>query len=152
MISHKHKCIFVHLRRTAGNSIEEALGSIQLFDRSGKPTNQWDNKLHRGNTRYKHDKRGHYLHTTATEIRDLYPDSFDKYFKFSIVRNPWDQMISYYFRVTPKDHEGRKFKAWLKKFNTLKGTTPRSSLYDERGRCMMDYIGKFERRYTTPWS
>jgi len=48
MISHQHKCIFVHLRRTAGNSIELALGGIVVLDKNRKHVLEKDNSLHRG--------------------------------------------------------------------------------------------------------
>ena len=48
MICHRQQVVFVHLRRTAGNSIEAALGGIVLFDRWFRPTDSWDNGLHRG--------------------------------------------------------------------------------------------------------
>jgi hypothetical protein len=59
MISHQHRCIFVQLRRTAGNSIELALGGIVLPDKNRKKVLEWDNKLHRGSSDYKIDARGH---------------------------------------------------------------------------------------------
>jgi len=36
MVNDKHECIFVHLRRTGGNSIELALGGIVLLDENGE--------------------------------------------------------------------------------------------------------------------
>lgn len=71
MISHSHKCIFIHIPRTAGSSIEVAL--------QGK--DQWvlepDTK-----------------HLIASTAKKLYKDYWDEYFKFSFVRNPWARMVS----------------------------------------------------------
>ena len=67
MISHKHASIFVHIPKTAGRSLCQG-----LFNRS----------------------RG--VHMTAQNFRNLDPSSFDSYFKFSIVRNPWDRLVSFY--------------------------------------------------------
>lgn len=148
MISHEHRCIFVHLRRTGGNAIALALGGIQLYDREGRATTVWENELHRGTIeqtgRYKKDLRGHYLHATATEIRELHPEEFDGYFKFSFVRNPWEQLLSMYLRLRPEDVDGEGFRRWLVRYKNLAGTLPSASLHDEQGECLMDFIGRYE--------
>ena len=145
MICHDRKLIYVHLRRTGGNSIEAALGGIVLFDRWFRRTERWDNRLHRGRSWYKRDLRGHRIHATAVEIRSLYPREFDGYFRFAIVRNPWRQMASLYARLHPSDMLYEGFRAWLWRFDLEKGTTPRASLFDDDGRCLVDFVGRFER-------
>jgi chondroitin 4-sulfotransferase 11 len=145
MVSDEHKCIFVHLRRTGGNSIELALGGIVLLDKNGEKTSTWDNNLHRGhNVPHKLDYRGHYMHDTAMAIKKQYPARFEKFVKFSIVRNPWDQMISLYLRLNAQDPEAVNFKQFLNTYNVPAGTVPEYSLFDEQGICMMDEIGRFE--------
>lgn len=143
MISDRHKVIFVHLRRTGGNSIEHALGGIELLDESGRPTEEWDNRLHRGRSRFKIDRRGHYIHDTAPEIRDRFPEQFESYFKFSIVRNPWAQMASHYLKRRPEGSR-QDFPDYLEQFTLLAGTVPRRSLFDDDGRELVDYVGRYE--------
>lgn len=145
MISHDDRLIYVHLRRTGGNSIEAALGGIVLFDRWFRRTSVWNNRLHRGKSWRKWDRRGHRIHATAVEIRAEYPAEFDGYFKFSIVRNPWEQMASLYGRLHPDDEAYRGFRSWLWRFDLARGTVPRDSFFDESGRCMVDFVGRFER-------
>lgn len=145
MICHRRKVIFVHLRRTAGNSIEAALGGILLFDRWFRRTDTWDNGLHRGRSWYKRDRRGHRIHATAAEIRSLYPREFDRYFRFTIVRNPWEQTASLYGRLHPHDARFAGFRDWLRRFDLDRGTVPQASLFDDDGRCLVDFIGRFER-------
>jgi chondroitin 4-sulfotransferase 11 len=66
MINHEHKCIFIHINKCAGFSID------YFF-----------------NDRFcGHDKAIHY--------KNKYPKEFKEYFKFTIVRNPWDRMLSFY--------------------------------------------------------
>jgi len=145
MIDHQRKLIFVHLRRTAGNSIEVALGGITLLGRDGEPTLDWDNALHRGKTPFKIDNRGHYIHDTATAIRNQFPEEFSSYKKFTIVRNPWDQLVSLYLRLSPHDHHAVNFKPWLFSLKRpAHGTLPFCSLFDTRGSLLVDYIGKYE--------
>ena len=71
-ISNKHKLLFVHINKTAGRSIE--LGN--LF-----------NVPHEVGSDHR---------TVKDYIRKL-GYNFNTYFSFSIVRNPWDKMVSMYF-------------------------------------------------------
>lgn len=159
MISNKYKCIFVHLKRTAGNSVELALGGIVLMDKKNHQVFEWDNELHRGKSKYKLDLRGHPLHYTAKQIKEKHPLEFDGYFKFSIVRNPWDQMQSLYqlrsqtenksflqrfIRQEPIDQK-TAFKNWLKnqKYKDLLGIVPQYTLFNGE-KCLVDFICRYE--------
>ena len=71
MISHKYKCIFVHIPKTGGTSIENVLG-----DSADQPVS------------------GGSAHDPITHYKEKYSEHFDQYFKFSIVRNPWDRTLS----------------------------------------------------------
>lgn len=59
-------CIFVHVPKAAGTSVNKALYGRTL---------------------------GHY---TATAIRDKFPELYERAFTFSLVRNPWDRVLSAY--------------------------------------------------------
>jgi hypothetical protein len=144
VISHRHKCIFVHLRRTGGNSIEHALGGIQLLDRDGRETTTWEEAIHAGRSRFKLDNRGHYLHDGVLKIREAFPLEFPVYFKFSMVRNPWAQMLSMFFKRKGKDGTSAEFAAFIESYALFEGTTARHTLYDEHGQCLVDFIGRFE--------
>lgn len=67
MISHPHRCIFVHIPKTAGNSVNRVFGI------------GWQD--HKDLQRYRYEES---------------PDVFAAYFKFAIVRNPWDRLLSDY--------------------------------------------------------
>ena len=145
MICTRRNIVFVHLRRTGGNSVEAALGGIVLLDRWFRRTDAWDNDLHRGRSWYKRDRRGHRIHATAAEIKALHPAEFDRCFRFAFVRNPWEQMASLYGRLHPQDRGFAGFRAWLHGFDLAPGTVPQASLFDAAGRCLVDFIGRFER-------
>ena len=69
MISHEHQCIFLHIPRTGGTSIEMWLNdgvSIQP----------------------------HMQHLLASQAKEFYADYWDNYFKFSIVREPVSRVLS----------------------------------------------------------
>lgn len=76
MISHEHRCIFVHIPKTAGNSINRVFGV------------GWEN--HKDLQRYHAETQ---------------PEAFETYFKFAIVRNPWDRLFSDYNYQKKKSRE-----------------------------------------------
>ncbi len=71
MISHQFKCIYIHIPRTAGTSIEHAICGQDWW--SIEPATK---------------------HLIASQARSLYKDYWDSYFKFSIVRDPFTRMLS----------------------------------------------------------
>ena len=82
----QHQCIFFHIPKTGGSSIEQALGVYR-------------NKASLyGN--YEHAGRCYVLqHLTPTQMLSLGlvgRAEFDANFKFAIVRNPWDRLVSEY--------------------------------------------------------
>jgi len=70
MISHKHRCIFIHIPRTAGTNIERAIKKVNVLQK----------------------------HLTIKRAIEIYGDKWNTYFTFTIIRNPWDRMISHYFQ------------------------------------------------------
>jgi len=62
----RSNCIFIHVPKAAGTSINRALYGRTL---------------------------GHY---SALEIKDTFPKLYERAFKFSVVRNPWDRLLSAY--------------------------------------------------------
>ena len=87
MISDKHKCIFVHIPRTGGSSIETVLWPRK------EEKDLWQGFTSRFNNEYQTDGLQHLY---ARNIRKAVGDRFDRYFKFTIVRNPWDKAVSSY--------------------------------------------------------
>lgn len=75
MINHKHKCIFIHIPKCGGSSVELALDGRDWWN--VKPR-----KL---------------KHMSATDSRLYYREYWDNYTKFSFVRNPYSLQVSWYF-------------------------------------------------------
>lgn len=97
-ISTQYPCLFIHIPKTGGTSIETALQMFfswkmenqqQLFGLIQSPILVQQNFL------------SNYLqHLTATEIYALRPEITDL-FSFTFVRNPWDKMVSIYSNIDP---------------------------------------------------
>lgn len=79
MISHDHRIIFVHIQKTGGNSV------TTLFNMPiSEPGKHW----------------------RAVNLRGRYgPLVWDQYWKFSIVRNPWDRLVSWWAMIDAKRSE-----------------------------------------------
>ena len=74
MISDELKCIYIHIPKTGGMSIETMLGMDVK-------------KVHQQAMKIKH----------GTPKEWKYPDYWETYYKFTFVRNPWDRVVSSYF-------------------------------------------------------
>jgi hypothetical protein len=88
MISHKHKFIFIHIPKTGGTSIES------IFKPSAVDKD----------VRLKHNP-------ISTKI--FQKPKFNDYFKFTIVRNPWDLVCSLYNYMWKSDYSWPM--SWRKK-------------------------------------
>jgi hypothetical protein len=94
MISFQKRFLFVHIPKTAGNSIQSILrqyseDEIVCLHRHQDGIERFEVR----NPNYKIRK-----HSTLAEYRAaLGEDQFRSLYKFACVRNPWDRMISYYF-------------------------------------------------------
>lgn len=147
MICSEYRCLFVHIPKTAGQSVEH------VFLRLAGLT--WETRaplLLRGNE----DPRlgpPRLAHLTAAEYVScgyLTAPEFASYFKFSFVRNPWDRIVSEYkYRRYPVSTD---FKTYLFKRLPASGWSEayrhvipqHDFLYDEEGRLLVDFVGRFE--------
>ena len=108
MISHKYKCIFIHIPKCGGSSIEHCLINkpYDITETNYKRCYGWDDK-----------NKIWMQHATVEEIKNLYIDKFYEYFRFVITRNPWARSISDYFWMERELKVQDSFKNYLCIFN-----------------------------------
>jgi hypothetical protein len=115
LISHRYKFIYTKTVKTAGTSTES------YFERFCMPEGEWEQLHERESYESEAGIIGHrgrvgnreikwYNHMPAEEIKQLVGDgTWNSYYKFCSIRNPWDKAISAYF------HFGKNFNFKLRR-------------------------------------
>jgi Sulfotransferase family len=103
MISFQKRFLFVHIPKTAGNSIQSILRHYSEDEIvAARGAQEGIERFGVRNPKYEIKK-----HSTLAEYRAaLGEEKFRELYKFTCVRNPWDRMISLYFSP------GRKVAEW----------------------------------------
>ena len=166
MISHQYKCIFIHIPKCAGSSIERALGHADDLELKAQPDHRsvrmletpipfpqavgsFDNLFQLG-LRLRHSVRPQRNPNNTLSVSG---EQYKSYFKFTIVRNPWARAFSWYKNcIRDANHKMRygineqtSLCEFLQK-NIGRGSlrTQMSWITDFGGGIPMDYIGRFE--------
>jgi hypothetical protein len=160
-IFHKYKVIFVHIPKTAGTTINDALGIHELFP-SNRSLYEYD-----ANILYGIQEDIELDHLTANDIhKQVSNNIWNTYFKCAFIRNPYDRMVSqYFYAIQYKDYRmlnKRDFATFesfvnklyelyksnsLDKFKQIEKNHYISQydyLYNSDNNCLVDFIGKFE--------
>ena len=142
MISFQKRFLFVHMPKTAGNSIQSALRDYSE-DQLVALRKEQDGIERFGlrNPNYKIKK-----HSTLCEYRDaLGKEQFRSLYKFTCVRNPWDRMVSYYFTPTqsPETWDPKRFREIISKAVSVADYL-RLDQGEEDPFANVDYIIRFE--------
>ena len=128
-IFHDHKCVFIHIPKTAGNSITRALSSLPETGTALSPRIS--------------------KHAKAWEVKALLgKEIWNDYFTFSFVRNPWDLMVSSYHWWQQKaakypyhKRKARKVRA-MDNFDRFIRSRFGSYMINERYGCEFDWIAE----------
>ena len=148
MISHQYKCVFVHVPKTAGQSIEHFF--LNLHNLTWK---EKDQLLMRKNTKPEHgpERLDHMIASEYYQCGHIDEAKYNEYFSFAFVRNPWERLVSEYL------HKKIDKKMTLKEFITrglpqkdmmcdkYRHILPQSDyLFDANGKQLVNFIGRFE--------
>ena len=150
MICHKRKCIFVHIPKCGGTRIKRLLWQ--------RPEDRTEENLWMGFVDEYHNKyqTGGLQHLKARQIFiEVGAEIFQSYFKFSIVRNPWDKAVSQYSYMKNRPDLQRfigmkrtdDFKRYLElttRKRHVQWEPQYKFLYDDDGKLLVDFVGRFE--------
>jgi len=134
MICERHRCVFIHVPKTAGTSLSISLGWIAE-----------DSETY-----------GSHDHRTVAEYRAaMNPEAFQSYFKFAFVRNPWDRAVSWYKNLVEDPFQSARFgigagactfAEYISEHSNSWTLRPQLDwLRDESGTLTVDFVGRYER-------
>ncbi len=150
MICRAFECIFVHIPKAAGRSVEMYFMNRLNLDRKNEAHREQmllnDNDDPSKGT----EKLCHLSAAEYVDCRYISQHDFDQYYKFSFVRNPWSRLVSEYRYRNFLSHKNFKDfvmnklprPGWNDKYRHV---MPQSEmLYDDNGHLLVDFVGKFE--------
>jgi hypothetical protein len=154
-VSHELKCVFVHIPRTGGTSIETALGVFG--DWRIENTQSMFGLISSPELSREIRSTAFLQHLTGAQLCHLLPHQFQQYFRFSFVRNPWDRMVSIYSHMDTHMEDsaedaglpltGLSFEEFLERtenFQHVHLMPQQQFIFDDTGNCLVDFIGRFE--------
>lgn len=153
MISHKYKCIFIHIPKTAGSSINSFFHPEAKFHFENADYDRlfgWCKK-----------RRLHMQHATAKQLLEtelISQEIWNSYFKFTFVRNPWDRAYSDYLWMMKFAKVKGSFKDYILErgaFESILNDNTKNSFLGDHALCQkdffdvsgtyeLDFIGRFE--------
>lgn len=145
MISHPQECIFVHIPKTAGTSIELFFkNELDLPAKAKAPLVLSKNKVGEIGPPHLTHLKAHEFYENCFISEEL----FDSYFKFSFVRNPWDRVVSFYkysnlnLLISFKTFVNNELPKLLKERSYF--YAPQYDFIYQNGEKLVDFVGRFE--------
>ena len=157
LISHKHKFIYIKNKKVAGSSVESLFGKYCCCDEKSytyidKQKPKMDECGIIGSRCYggKFEIHDHLKAAEIIKKNILDKNKFNNYFKFCVVRNPWDALVSRYFYYIGRCKEKKlkehiykiDFKKWIKIFNLEEQNNWNIYTIDDKPIC--DFYIKYE--------
>lgn len=129
MISLNEKFLFIHIPKTGGNSIQNILFQYSEDSRSISSEKRQDGVSRYGLKSSIHAELA--KHSSLNDYKEkLESKTYQSLFKFTVIRNPWDRLISYYF----SPHRGQQYwnrELFQKFIRTVKPLTYYISTYSD---------------------
>lgn len=150
MICRAVECIFVHIPKAAGQSVEMYFMNRLNLNRENEAHRE-QMLLHDNNDPARGtQKLSHLSATEYVSCGHISQQNFDRYYKFSFVRNPWSRLVSEYRYRNFLSHKSFKDfvmnklpkPGWDDKYRHVMPQT--EMLYDDNGHLLVDFVGKFE--------
>jgi len=152
-INHKDKWVFIHIPKTGGSSIRNALNP--LYDLTGPL--RWSRTIPVSNKENKKLEQHDNIIKLDQYLKDKHL-SIDNYFKFCFVRNPWDRCVSmyHYFQhlvnIRPNPTAWRDkvirncpdFLSYIRSEQYFAPSLQVRQLIDKDNTINIDYVGKIE--------
>lgn len=153
-ISSKYKCLFIHIPKTGGTSIESALGI--LGDWRIENIGDLFGLIQSKDIKERGFKSNFLQHLTYEQGQIITPVT-NNYRSFSIVRNPWDKMVSIYSNpdnnllkvaaeqgIYIKDLQFKDFVKMTGFINHIHLESQYKFICDQEDKILVDFVGKFE--------
>ncbi len=154
LFSRDKKFLFIHVPKTGGTSMVTVLKKYSnrvplplraigyFFDDRGVKLPTWTYPI-----------TGYPYHVTGSKLKEIWGDeTYESYFKFSFVRNPWDLVVSEYeYILQKKSHHLNdcvvklgSFEQFLKWKEKHYARPQVNWVCDSKGNLVVDYVGRFE--------
>ena len=158
-INHTHKFIFVHVPKTGGMTTRYFFRNNKIKNQSYLEDENLDNKdVDKVINRYIENEVQFMftLHLPITFMKKYYSDEFNSYYKFGVVRNPYDRFISSFYYKQPVnvfELDIESTKKFIKqkyiprieaKKNTMQVVLPQHKfLCDENGKIIVNKVYRY---------
>ena len=150
IISHSRKFVFVHIQKNAGTSITKYLDKHLTYQDLLLGCNKFGESINRSYRK----KFGLHKHAHAIKIKDVMGDeTWNSYFSFSFVRNPYDRIVSLYnwcrkgkfkFPECQAALQAENFSQFIRSECFQQLPNQLKYLTDTEGNIIVDFIGRQE--------
>jgi hypothetical protein len=154
-LSRKYNALYIHIPKTGGTFITNNV--LRMGNKPGKEKGAGEYNF------FGTANNIEYTHSTALEIKKIIGKTFNSYYSFAFVRNPFDKLVSEFFYLQKQKNANKgfivekNFKKFIielnNKFHLLDNepqykinhyTPQHKFIMDNNNKIMIDFLGRFE--------